>query len=197
MIPNKTHLPLQQIVQVLKALCEEERTGVLRIITGNNHTAQFGLEAGRIVAIRYRIKRGLDALGLVKQIRVGQCNFDEGQSAGNEAAALPSNEEIFAQLGQAAAAAPTQPSTASAAPSAEPATPVAPSDAPFEFSTVAKIAFEDALAEHIGPMASIVCRNVLAQASGIGEAIEMMKAKIPDPERAEQFERNVMSRTLL
>ena len=200
MIPSKTHLPLQQIVQVLRALCEEERTGVLRIITDNNHTAQFGLEAGRIAAIRYRIKRGLDALGLVKQIRAGQCSFEEGQNAGNEAAALPSNEEIFAQLGQAAAAAPTQPSAANAAPSAEPATPVAPvapSDAPFEFSTAAKIAFEDALAEHIGPMASIVCRNVLAQASGIGEAIEMMKAKIPDPERAEQFERNVMSRTLV
>lgn len=190
---TRDYLPLAQIIAELDSLCQAGRTGVLRITTDNNHTAQFGLEAGRIVSARYRIKRGQEALDLMKRVQAGQYSFEEGKSVNNEEATLPSSEEIFAQLGHAAASAPA---SAPAAPSVA-APSAAPTSAAGEFSTAAKIAFEDALAEHIGPMASIVCRKVLAQASDIGEAIEMMKAKIPDPERAEQFERNVMSRTLV
>ena len=187
---DKMHLPLKEIVDELRALCEAQRTGVFRVTTDQNHTAQFGLDAGRIVSARYRIKRGLEALELMKRVNAGSFGFEAGADAGEDVS-LPESEVILAQLAQAASA-----SASPAAPSTTPATPPAAALGASEFSAAARIALEDALTEHIGPMAGIVCRNVLSRATNIGEAIEMMKAKIPDPARAEQFERNVMSRTL-
>ena len=193
---HKGYLPLAEIVQALHTLCQKGRTGVLRIITDNNHTAQFGLEGGRIVFVRYRIRRGVEALEQIKLIQTGQFSFEEGKSIGNDEARLPGNSGILFQLGH-----PNTPAPRATAPAVPPtpqnSTPPPSLSLKEDFSTAAKIALEDALTEHIGPMAGIVCRNVLAQASDIGEAITMMKAKIPDPERAEQFERNVMSRTLI
>ena len=198
MIQSKATLSLPQIVQALHTLCQEGRTGVFRITTDNNHTAQFGLDAGRIVSARYRIKRGAEALELIGRVRAGQFGFEEGKSTDAQPD-LPGNDAIFAQLGYAVSApVPQTPVPVTSTPSPSSTPPTAPtSGAKVEFSTAARIALEDALTEHIGPMAGIVCRNVLAQASDIGEAITMMKAKIPDPARAEQFERNVMSRTLV
>lgn len=186
-------LSLAQIVAELKAVSAAGRSGVFRITTDNNHTAQFGLDAGRITMIRYRIKRGGDALELVKRVQAGQYNFEEGQDPSSEDTSLPASDAILAELEAAAPSAP--PTSPSPAPSSAPSSP-APAAPQGDFSAGARAAFEDALTEHIGPMAGIVCRNVLAQASDIGEAIEMMKAKIPDPARAEQFERDVTSRTL-
>ena len=178
-------LTLQQLTAELRTFCQEGRSGAFRITTNTNHTAQFCLDAGRIVGARYRIKRGVAALELIKRIQMGQSSFEEGQPNPADTS-LPSTEGIFAQLEQAAGV---------AAPAASD-TPAAPSAPAAEFSQAVKVTLEDVLTEYIGPMAGIVCRNVFSQAASLGEAIELLKAKIPDASRAAQFEREVMSRTL-
>lgn len=190
-----TRNSLSDIISELKQLSGARRTGVLRIVTDQNHTAAVGLEGGRIVALRYRIKRGADAIALLKEINTGQYTFDEQEKPGDERALLPPHEEILEQLGggvQVGAqtdfvqAGPVQ---ADAPP---PAAPPSNSDVPI--SPTAKAVLESALAEHIGPMAGIVCRNVFANATTLSAAVAAMASKILDAERAGRFEREVQRR---
>ncbi len=179
-------VPLADLAAELNRLCQTQRTGVLRIVTDKNHAASFGLVAGRIVNVRYRIKRNSDALLLLKQVETGQFSFAEGENADDESAALPPTEEILGQFGQYGVPVGTalEPNPA----------PKPPSEAAVTLSPSARAVLEAALAEHIGPIASIVCRSALAKASSLPEAITTMAERIPNPERARQFEQEVRGR---
>lgn len=180
-------VPLAGIVSELKQLCQARRTGVLRIVTDKNHAASFGLSGGRIVAVRYRIKRNADALPLLKQVEAGQYSFNEGESLGDESALLPPNEEILGGLiqGSVQAGGPLEPTVPA---------PQPPPDGDTAISPAAQAVLEAALTEHIGPMAGIVCRNVFAKAPNLAEAVSALASKIPNAERAHQFEREVRSK---
>lgn len=183
-----TQNSLTDIISELRRLSGAQRTGVLRIVTDQNHTASFGLEGGRIVALRYRIKRGADAIALLKEINTGQYTFDEQEKPSDERALLPPHEEILARLGGGAHDADAVGVTD--APNLTVAAPPPEST----LSPAAKATLEAALAEHIGPMAGIVCRNVFADATSLGAAVAAMASKIPDAERAGRFEREVQRR---
>ncbi len=164
-------LPLVDITAELNRLCQTGRTGVLRIVTDQNHAASFGLLAGRIISIRYRIKRNQDALPLLKQVKTGHYSFNEAESVDDENAALPSNEEILAQFCQYGDPTSDPPQAVSTpAPSISPSPPKEVAAAPATFSPSELTVLEAALAEHIGPMADIVCRNTLVKSSRPGAA---------------------------
>ena len=202
---TQTYTPAAELFAALEGLCRAGRTGVLRIVTRNNHAASFGLETGRIVAMRYRIRRGTEALALLEQIEAGQYSFNEGETLGDDPL-LPPSSEILARLLRRSVPAPPTPRPADPAPaqpaSAEPATtpsadalspntlsPNTPS--PAALSPAAKAILEAALAEHIGPMAGIVVRNALATTTDLSGVVAAIRAKIPNANRARQFEDEV------
>lgn len=190
------YTPAKELFTALEALCRTGRTGVFRIVTPNNHGASFGLEAGRIIAARYRIRRGTEALPLLEQIEAGQYSFSEGETS-SEDPSLPPSSEVLARLLRRGASAlqaprPSDPALPGTDPTGAPlesaATP--PADAP-ALPPAAKAILEAALAEHIGPMAGIVIRNTLAKTTDLGEVISAIRAKIPNADRARQFEEEV------
>ena len=202
---TQTYTPAGELFAALEEFCRTGRTGVFRIVTDTNHAASVGLEAGRVVALRYRIRRGAEALPLLGQIESGQYSFNDRESLGEDPA-LPASAEVLAQLGVRGAQVPARlngavlpPSTPSEAPPAPPQSatpeptslkPAPPPGAP-TWSPAAKAILEAALAEHIGPMAGIVIRNTLAKTGDLNEVVAAIRAKIPNADRARQFEEEV------
>lgn len=183
-------VPLADLAAELNRLCEAQRSGVLRIVTDKNHAASFGLVTGRIVNIRYRIKRNRDALPLLQQVEAGRYSFNEEESVADESAALPPNDEILALFAQHSAPV----SAPSPAPNVSPPPPSETAAIPVTLSPNEQTVLEAALAEHIGPMASIICRGAFAKTSSLDETITTVASRIPDAERARQFEQEVRSR---
>ncbi len=54
-------LPHEGIIGALHSLCRAKRSGIMFIITADNHVAQFILRSGEIVGLSHRLRRGLDA----------------------------------------------------------------------------------------------------------------------------------------
>lgn len=183
-------IPFADIAAELNRLCQAQRSGVLRIVTDKNHAASFGLVTGRVVNVRYRIKRNRDALPLLQQVEMGQYSFNEEEGVADESAALPPNDEILALFAQQSFPV----SAPSPAPNVSPPPPGETVAIPVALSPSEQTVLEAALAEHIGPMASIVCRNTLAKTSSLAEAITVIAGRIPDTDRARQFEQEVRSR---
>ncbi len=188
---TQPYTPAEDLFAALEGFCRTGRTGVFRIVTHTNHAAAVGLEAGRVVALRYRIRRGAEALPLLGQIEAGQYSFNDRESLGEDPA-LPASSEILAQLGLRGTELPARPADAALPASSPSEAPLAPpADAP-TLSPAARAVLEAALAEHIGPMAGIVVRNVLARTADLSEIIAAVRAKIPNPDRARQFEEEVL-----
>lgn len=191
---TQTYTPAKDLFVALEGFCRAGRTGVFRIVTHTNHAAAVGLEAGRVVALRYRIRRGAEALLLLGQIEAGQYSFNESESLGEDPA-LPASDEILAQLGLRGTQAPARPPGAALPPTAAPTAPAAPQPAPPAdaptLSPAARAILEAALAEHIGPMAGIIVRNTLVKTGDLNEVITALRAKIPNADRARQFEEEV------
>ena len=191
---TQTHIPAGELFTALTGFCRAGRTGVFRIVTHTNHAAAVGLEAGRVVALRYRIRRGAEALPLLERIEAGQCSFHEGESLGEDPG-LPGSDEMLAKLGRRDAPhPPARPADAALPPTAAPlklaplgpAPPAAPA-----LSPATRAMLEAALAEHIGPMAGVVVRNTLAKTGDLNEVVAAVRAKIPNADRARQFEEEV------
>jgi hypothetical protein len=53
---------------------------------------------------------------------------------------------------------------------------------------------ERCLAEHIGPMAAIICEDQLQGAANVEEALDALAAEVPTPAAAEQFRKMVLAR---
>ena len=94
-------LPIEQIKSELHALCLAGESGDLRLFTEEKHAAVISLYEGKIVALRYRISRGNDALKLIKGISKAKITFKKNNLAVNQVALtnLPSTAVILKSLG--------------------------------------------------------------------------------------------------
>lgn len=161
------HSSLSQLVALLQQLCQQGRTGRLITTTDSNRLASVDLDKGRIIAIDYADKTGVEALALLATFKSGSSSFMELATQTRQATALPTNQEIFSQLGSASPSPP--PSSASGV------------------STESKVLLEKTLAGYIGPMAKIICNRVWGSANDLDSAIAALASQIPDAKRAQAF----------
>ena len=61
--------PFPRIVEHVKELCAQGRTGTLFLVSEDNRMALMRFEAGAIVTIVHRNRRGLEALAAVCEIK--------------------------------------------------------------------------------------------------------------------------------
>lgn len=115
-------IEFRTLLEELRNICIERGTGTAFIVTDNNQWAEIRIDAGKIINIKFRNKRGIDALRLLKQVAQAKYSFntedimkhdDAEKSKDSEGLYLPSTFHLFQLLGlDAAAAAPLQSSTA-------------------------------------------------------------------------------------
>lgn len=114
--PDNRTIDFRKLLEELRNICIEHQTGNAFIVTENNQWAEIRIEKGKITNIKFRNKRGIEALRLLKQVEKARYSFNEGElpqkdeDANNaDAPYLPSTFHIFQLLGlDAAAAAPLQ-----------------------------------------------------------------------------------------
>ncbi len=191
MVRDNTLVSYQQLMQELRKLCEEKRTGTMFITTDDNHSARFALQEGRIVACAYTLKKGFDALPLIQQIKSGTFAFADGVFSGMDEIPLPETEVMFEVLGG----------------SADGGNRGVPSGAPQAGSGASSIDMSAAikdieleLAVHVGPIADIICAEHLEDAGELSDVadvvklIEVIASEIDNSEKEDQFKGRVIAK---
>ena len=94
--------PIAEILRRLHELCEEHQTGIMIIVRSDRRgLLEFFVDQGRISDIVCRRQHGAEALKLAKEVTSGRYSFTARRTPARQRdlADLPSNEEIFYQLG--------------------------------------------------------------------------------------------------
>ncbi|MDB5948665.1 MAG: hypothetical protein JWR65_520 [Massilia sp.] len=183
-------LPFQGIVDYLKQLCAQGRSGTVFLVSDDNRMAQVRLDNGQIASLLCRNLRGLEAVGILRGMRHARLRFDESFMAKGENDHL-SNHAIFEQLfaeGPATPAATPAASAGRAAP-AVPATAAAAADpAPALLLTPhVKATIERVMTQYIGPMAQIICEDHFDAAGNMHALVQLLAGEISAPQQAAKF----------
>jgi hypothetical protein len=172
-------LAYAELVAEVRRLCAGRHSGTLFIATANNHSGRIGFSAGKIVAVRFRLLTGVDALGEISRIEAARWRFTD--QAPETTDALPDTADLLMLL-----SGPDGDTTASTAPPAG------------EDFVHAEQVLSPALAEFLGPMARVVVREHLNAARQYGDdlrtIVEGLAREIPDRDKAALFVERVLAK---
>ena len=173
MLRSKENVSSELLAKVFKQLCEENQTGILQVITKKVEVISFSIQGGKIVSIKYKTRQNKEALQKVGAIEEGKYTFFERQKVEevNVDIEPPNNDEVLQYLlGK------TVPNSS---------TPIEAGDN--QLSNGEKAILETALTEQIGPIASIVCKEVFTKTENLDTTISILASKIPDVNAAQKF----------
>lgn len=194
-------LPFAGIVDYLRQLCAQERSGTVFLVSDDNRMAQVRLDKGQIASLLCRNRRGLEALGILRSMGYARLRFDESFLARGENDQL-SNQAVFDGLaGAAIVAAPAAaarpaapPAVASVAAPAAAAAAVAVAGAaraPALLTPRARAVIQRVLTQYIGPMAEIVCDDHCDGAADLPELLRLLAGEISAPAQAAKFSADI------
>lgn len=171
-----------QLMAELRRLCAERRSGTLFIATASNQSGRIGLRDGNIVSMRFQLRKGLDAVGEISKVSSARCTFtDHAAEEADPRAPLPPTRDVLRLL--------TGTDTGAPPPSGQ----LSDTDL-----LRAQNVLAPALAEFLGPMATLIVREQLLDASRHGydirKAIEAIAKQIEDPAKAALFKQQVLAR---
>jgi hypothetical protein len=171
---SEDYIPFPELVDIISSFCSKKETGLLFIATKANRSAQIVLENGKIVFVYFYNKQGQEALDLMLTIKAGRYKFQKNATSPRRST-LPSTEKILEHLsgGRLVDA---------------PAAKIARG-----LSSEQKQFLEAALAEYIGPMATIICDDHLDQAPDMTSAVDALASEIPSEDQAQKFRSQVAS----
>ena len=175
-------LGYSEVMAELRRRCAGRHSGTLFLATASNHSGCFGLRDGKIIAVRFRLSKGAEALQAISKIDSASCTFTD--QVLEDAVPLPATGDILKLLTGTDA---TPQSSA----------PMAPSLSDPQLSRAHTI-LVPALAEFLGPMAAIVVREQLAEAKrhghDLGKTIDAIARQIPDATKAAAFKREIVQK---
>jgi hypothetical protein len=102
MIQESEHHTFEELVEVLKRLCQRRASGTLFIHTNEGHHARIALDGGRVFSITYGRYRGQQALAYVKKIPGGRYTFADTIFNSESELPLPETDQLLAVLSDAA-----------------------------------------------------------------------------------------------
>lgn len=170
-------VPFLRIVDYLKDLCAQGRSGTLFLVSDDNRMAQVRLDNGQIASLLCRNRRGLEALGILRDMQHARLRFDESFMANGENDKL-STQAIFDSLSGAAGVAP-------AAAPAQPAAPAAMQE--FRLTPEVKATIQRVMTQYIGPMAEIICDDHFGAAGNMQALVQLLADEISAPDQAARF----------
>jgi len=165
--------PLLTIVEFIKQLCAERRTGTLFMVSDENYMAQVLIDGGDIVSLMHRNRRGLDALAVLGKMKYAKFRFDDAFVAPSERHNLPT-QAIFDYLSGATPNI-AQPVVASG------------SSASGVLTADVRATMQKVLMKYIGPMAEIVCADHFERATDVRTLARLLADEIPDRAEAAKF----------
>ncbi len=174
------------VVETLRQLCAEERTGTVFIVSDDNRMAQVHLHGGDVAAVLCRGRRGHDALLLMQSMARARLRFEDGPVARGEADAA-ATQAILAYLDGSRTQAPNS-GPGKERRSVE-RTPLVAAAAPPDgvLSATTRAIFERILTEYIGPMAQIICQDHFDSAKGARLTALALAGEIPNQAHAARF----------
>jgi hypothetical protein len=176
-------LPFLRVVDYLKQLCAQGRSGTLFLVSDDNRMAQVRLDNGQIASLLCRNRRGLEALGILRSMQRARLRFDESFMAKDENDNL-STQAIFDDLLSAAGG-------AAPAAAAQPAAP-APARAPaLVLTPQVKATIQRVMTQYIGPMAEIICDDHFDAAGNMQALVQLLAGEIGAPEQAARFRADI------
>ena len=182
----------KEIVGKLRHICDGGETGTLSLATRENHYASISIKDGQIIGVTYRQTKGPAALENIRKISAGRCTFAPGVLRYSEVdASLPSSKALFEFLGI------SEIKPATAVRSTEPASKTEPSKNP---NGAARQAIEEEAAEHLGPMAVIICEEHFARVGSLNNeenlqsVLEGIAGEVGDKAKGEEFKKGVITR---
>jgi hypothetical protein len=182
--------PFLRVVDYLKQLCAQGRSGTLFLVSDDNRMAQVRLDNGQIASLLCRNRRGLEALGILRNMQHARLRFDESFMAKDENDNL-STQAIFDTLFSAAGGTADAPSGAAPAAPATPAAP-APAKAPALLLTPqVKATIQRVMTQYIGPMAEIICDDHFDAAGNLQALVQLLAGEISAPEQAARFRADI------
>jgi Domain of unknown function (DUF4388) len=200
---TQDNVPFSEILKQLDKLCKQKATGTLSLTTSANRSAQVAIENGEVVFLFYSGKMGEAALAAMATIDSGRFRFQEN-SLPSRRMTLPATATLLARLKSGAATTsgnadvPSPSSNSAAISTGSAVTPAVSTAAPprvaSSLTAEQKQILERCLAEHIGPMAAIICEDQLRGTFNIEEALDALAAEVPTPAAAEQFRKMVLAR---
>ena len=165
--------PFPRIVEHVKELCTQGRTGTLFLVSEDNRMALMRFEAGAIVTIVHRNRRGLEALAAVCEIKSAKLRFDVASVAPIDTHDL-ATKDILDHLEKVARQMPS--------PAASPDIP-----RPASFSPEVKLAVQKIMMKYVGPMAEIVCDEHFSVVLDARMLARLLAGEIPNPEQSARF----------
>ena len=179
-------LPHDAIIDALQSLCGAKRSGIMFIITADNHVAQFILRSGEIVGLNHRLLRGLDALHSMRTFAAGRYRFVE-EPVDRADPGLPPTLDLLALL------IPEHPAPAEPPRSTSPIVSMTPA-----LESVRSL-IEPELTEFLGPMAEVICQEHLSRVTTLNSPhhvtrlVEAIAKEIGDPTKEAHFKERVLS----
>jgi hypothetical protein len=179
--------PFQRVVDYLKQLCAQGRSGTLFLVSDDNRMAQVRLDNGQIASLLCRNRRGLEALGILRNMQHARLRFDESFMAKDENDNL-STQAIFDNLSGVASG-----GAASAAPAAKAAAPkpAAAGEPGLALTPELKATIQRVMTQYIGPMAEIVCEDHFEQAGNMRALVQLLAGEISAPDQAAKFRADI------
>ena len=196
MLRSKEPVHPRLLAKAFKQICEENHTGVLQIITKKVQVVSFDIKDGKISSIKYKTRRNKEALQEIGAIEESKYTFYERKEVGeiNVDIEMPTNEEVLQYLlGEptdvlSTPTSPTAPKeTNKKENNQQQSSDNKEDDTQQIISLELKEGLKKALTEQIGPISSIMCKDVFSKTVYIDTAIKMLADKIPDAGRAQSF----------
>ena len=188
---NTDYFPLAALVEKIAGMCAQGISGTAVLISDDNRLAQVQMLEGAIVFVGCRGRRGRDALGIMRTMKLARFNLEPGSDLKGVVLDLPTQTVLDYLSGELA----ELPAKCAGGEVPRAAAPVsrmsAPTDTPAVLSPVIKAKLEGLLAEYIGPMAAIVCDEHCGEAGDIRSLAHALAKEIPAPDGAARFEADV------
>lgn len=177
-------LPFLRIVEYIRQLCAQRRSGTVFVVSDDNRMAQVRLEDGEIASLLCRNRRGLEALGIMRGMQNARLRFDESYIARAE----KDNLSTQAILDDLFCVAPSVLSRIqeSAPPAAVPA-PAVGEQHKLVLTSEVRATVQRVMTQYIGPMAEIVCDDHFEQAGNVRALVQLLAGEISVPEQAARF----------
>jgi hypothetical protein len=174
-------LPFLRIVDYLKQLCAQGRSGTVFLVSDDNRMAQVRLDKGQIASLLCRNRRGIEALGILRSMANARLRFDESFLVKDENDNL-STQAIFDALGGAETASPAAATPRPAAPASVPALALTPA---------VRATIQRVMTQYIGPMAEIICDDHFDAAGNMQALLQLLADEISAPAQAAKFRADI------
>lgn len=172
-------ISLPTIVEQIRQLCTQLRTGTVFLVSDQNRMVQVHLDGGEIAFLMHRNRRGQEALQVIAGMRQARLRFDEAYVTRTEKDNL-STRDVLDFLNAAAQDAPAPDHAATAI-----TCRTMPRANALNREHMAVI--QAILVKYIGPMAEIVCAEHFAQATDLHSVVVALAGEIPVADHASRF----------